>query len=69
MTDKEELKNALNVLINYCNQYDSVMCDYCCENFTAPHECIFWHTCYFDAYRVCDTLRYELEELEKNVGE
>lgn len=65
MTDKEELINALKVLVNYCDQYNSVLCDSCGKNFAPPHECIFWHTCYFDAYLVCDTLRYELEELEK----
>lgn len=65
MTNKEELKNALKVLINYCNQYYSAACYHSCKDFTPPHECMFWHTCYFDAYVLCDTLRDELENLEK----
>ena len=67
MTDKEELKNALRVLVNYCSQYDY---DVCHENrgrdFTPPHGCIFWDTCYFDAYVVCDTLQDVLEKLEND---
>lgn len=65
MTDKEELKNALKVLVNYCNQYYSVVCHHSGKDFTPPHECMFWHTCYFDACEVCGALSYELEELEK----
>lgn len=65
MIDKEELINALKVLINYCNQYDSVICDYSGKDFTPPHECMFWRMCYFDGHVVCGTLRYVLEELEK----
>lgn len=66
MTDKEELKNALKVLVNYCNQYDDDVClAYNPKDFTPPHGCMFWHTCHFDYYRVCDTLKDELEELEK----
>lgn len=68
MTNKEELINALKVLVNYCNQYDSVLCEHSGKDFTPPHECMFWHTCYFDACYVCSALRYELERLE-NVGE
>lgn len=67
MTDKEKLKNALKVLVNYCNQYDDDVClEYHPKDHTPPHECMFWHTCHYDYYRVCDTLEYELEELEKN---
>lgn len=70
MANKEELINALKVLVSYCNQYDSDVClEYQSKDYTPPHECIFWDTCYFDYYTVCDTLKYKLEELEKNVGE
>ena len=65
MTDKEELINALKVLVSYCNQYDSDVCHDSRKDFTPPHECMFWHTCYFDAHVMCDRLRDELEELEK----
>lgn len=66
MTDKEEFKNALKVLVNYCNQYDSTVChDYNAKDFTPPHECVFWHTCHFDCHIMCDRLRDELEDLEK----
>lgn len=66
MIDKEECKNALKILIDYCNQYDSTVChDYNAKDFTPPHECMFWHTCHFDGYMMCDRLRYELENLEK----
>jgi len=66
MTDKEELINALKVLVNYCEQYDSDVCHKSqSKDFTPPHECMFWHTCYFDAHVMCDRLRDELEVLEK----
>lgn len=62
MTDKGELINALRVIVNYCSQYDSNLChDYNAKDFTPPHECMFWHTCYFDGHVVCDTLKYELD--------
>lgn len=66
MINKEELKNALKVLVNYCEQYDSDVChEYQSKDFTPPHGCMFWHTCYFDAHVMCDRLRDELEKLEK----
>lgn len=62
MNDNDEVRHALSVLVNYCNQYDSNVChDYNREDYTPPHECMFWRTCYFDGYVVCDTLKYELD--------
>lgn len=61
--------DSIDSMVHYCNQYDSDVCHvYKGRDFTPPHECMFWHTCYFDAYVMCDNLRYVLEELE-NVGE
>lgn len=61
---KEECKNALRVLIDYCNQYDDGVCHKYMD-FTPPHECIFWDTCHYDYEMVCISLKTALEDLER----
>lgn len=64
MTDKDQLKNALKVLVNYCNQYDDDVC-HKYQDFTPPHECVFWDTCHYDCQMMCISLKATLEDLER----
>lgn len=66
MNEKEEIINALRVLVKHCDKFqdDDIYWNRC-QNPENPCECIFWDTCYYDAYHFCSTLRDVLKDIEK----
>ena len=60
---KTNIIRALHILVAHCDAFHD---DNRCQNEDNPCECIFWDTCYYDAYYMCGSLRDLLEKLEND---